>query len=263
MKNILITGASRGLGKHLAELLLSKGYYVYGTTRNPGHSPKKENFKLLYLDFCDKKSISDLVSYFIEANLSLDAIIHNAGVAYLDPIEVMAEEEYRQIFEVNCFGPIALTKGLIPILKKPKTSSLIYISSVVSMDVWPYLGAYAASKRAMEAIAFEWAMLLKHWNINVSIVQPNPLPTGMDIKRSKNANTSPYPELHNRCLEWESIEETIQMIYSILNAESPKFQYQTGVYSKEVADRLVRQEAYQQGLQTYRRLFDRYLTQRK
>lgn len=255
MKNVLITGAYRGLGRHLAEFLLSKGYYVYGTTRTPGHSPEKENFKLLYLDFCDKKSISDLASYFIEADLSLDAVIHNAGIAYLDPIEIMAEEEYRQIFEVNCFGPIALTKGLIPILKKPKTSSLIYISSVVSMDVWPYLGAYAASKRALEAIAFEWAVLLKHWNINVSIVQPNPLPTGIDIKRSKNAKGSPYPELLNRCLEWESIEETIQIIYSILNAESPKFQYQTGIYSKNTAETFLKSDAYEQSLLKYQEEF--------
>lgn len=255
MKKILITGAIRGLGKHLTDFLLSKGYFVYGTTRTPHKAEEKKNFKPLYLDFCDKTSVSHLIDYFKKLEGPLDAIIHNAGIAYLDPIEIMEEEEYRHIFEVNFFGPVALTTQLLPYLKKSTKPSLIFISSIVSVDCWPYLGAYAASKRAIESVAFEWAALLKPWNINVSVIQPNPLPTDMAIMRSKNAHKSHYPELKNRFLEWESIEETVKLVYEILEDVSPEFQYQTGKYSKQTASKFFKENAHQNSLEDYQKQF--------
>ncbi|MDN3507099.1 MAG: SDR family NAD(P)-dependent oxidoreductase [Simkaniaceae bacterium] len=249
MKNILITGAIRGLGKSLTELLLSKGYSVFGTTRNLKNTTEQKNLKLFYLDFCNKESISNIVDYFRKTGTPLHGIVHNAGIAYLDPVEILDEEEYRRTFEVNFFGPIALTKQLLPNLKKTQKSNLIFISSIVSIDCWPYLGAYAASKRAIEAVAFEWASLLKSWNVQVSIIQPNPLPTDMAIQRSKNVSKSHYPELGNRHLEWESIEETVELIYKILEDEAPRFQYQTGKYSKQTASKFLNEKAYQNSLE--------------
>lgn len=255
MKNILITGAVRGLGKYLTEFLSTKGYFIYGTTRNIEEKKEQKHLKLFYLDFCDKKSLLDITNYFKATGEPLDAIIHNAGVAYLDPIEIMDEDEYRHIFEVNFFGPITLTTQLLPNLKKSPKSNLIFISSIVSVDCWPYLGAYAASKRAIESVAFEWATLLYSWNINVSVIQPNPLPTDMAIMRSRNACKSHYPELKDRLLEWESIEETVELVYEILKDETPKFQYQTGKYSRQTASELLNQELYQNLLEKYQKKF--------
>ena len=251
MKKILITGAVHGLGKHLTNLLLSKGHFIYGTTRNLKEARQERNLKLFYLDYCDESSITDLINYFNVLGDPLDAIIHNAGIAYLDPIEIMAEEEYRHLFEVNFFGPVALTTKLLPILKKSKESHLIFISSIVSIDCWPHLGAYSASKRALESVAFEWATILKQWNILVSVVQPNPLPTNMKIMRSKNANKSPYPELKNRALKWEKIEETVELLNQILEDKAPKFQYQTGKHSRDTASKFLKEGAYQRSLEAY------------
>lgn len=255
MKKILITGAIRGLGKHLTKFFLSKGYFVYGTTRNLEEARAEKNVKLLYLDFCDRTSIFNFTDYFKKLDEPLDAIIHNAGIAYLDPIEIMDEEEYRHIFEVNFFGPVALTAQLLPYLKKSLHSSLIFISSIVSVDCWPYLGAYAASKRAIEAVAFEWAILLKPWNINVSVIQPNPLPTDMAIMRSKNAYKSHYPELKNRFLEWENIEEAVKLVYTILEDKAPKFQYQTGKHSRQTVSKFLKEDACQRSLEKYQNQF--------
>lgn len=255
MKTILITGAVRGLGRHLTNFLLSRGYFVYGTTRNLKEAKEEKNLKLFYLDFCDKTSISHLVDYFKKLGDPLDAVIHNAGIAYLDPIEIMEEEEYRHIFEVNFFGPVTLTTQLLPYLKKSTKSSLIFISSIASVDCWPYLGAYAASKRAIESVAFEWATILKPSNVNVSVIQPNPLPTDMAIMRSKNTYKSHYPELKNRFLEWESIEETVELVYEILEDKAPKFQYQTGKYSRQTVAKFFKENAYQNSLENYQNQF--------
>lgn len=255
MKKILITGAMGGLGKHLTQFFLSKGYFVYGTTRFPNNGQNEKNLKLFYLDYCDRTSISEVAGYFAQTGEALDAIIHNAGITYLDPIEILDENEYRDIFEVNFFGPISLTKKLLPNLKKSKKSSLLFISSIVSIDCWPYLGAYTASKRAIESAAFEWAVLLKSWNINVSVIQPNPLPTDMDIKRSKNSAYSHYPELKDRVLRWESVEDTLKLVNSILESETPKFQYQTGKFSKETASKFLNEDAYQNSVENYQNQF--------
>ena len=260
MKNILITGIARGLGKHLAEFFLSKGAIVYGTTRNVSIVKKRNNLHVFFLDLCNKKSIANLVNFFRKKRIPLDALIHNAGTAYLDPIEIMEEKEYREIFEVNFFGPVALTTGLLSNLRMSQKSNLLYISSIVSIDCWPYLGAYAASKRAMESIAFEWAVLLKNWNICVSVIQPNPLPTDMDIKRSKNSKKSCYPELENRLLQWEGIQETIELIDSILKDKAPQFQYQTGKYSRKTAKTFLKEKAYQNSLETNQIAFNKLMS---
>lgn len=253
MRNLLITGTGRGLGEKLKSYLLEKGYHIYGTSRKPEEIKEEENYKVFYLDLCNQNSINDLVDYFEKSGEYLDGIIHNAGIAYLDPIEVLDQHEYREIFEVNFFGPVDLTSKLLPFLKKAHKSNIIFISSIVSIDCWPYLGAYSASKRAIESVAFEWSILLKQWNIHVSIVQPNPLPTDMQIKRSKNARNSPYPELINRELQWESIDKTLELIYQILSAKNPKFQYQTGKFSRQTAAKFLNEEAIETSLEKHQK----------
>ena len=253
MKKILITGAARGLGAALRDFLLAKGYYVYGTTRDCQNVTTAKNLEFLSLDLTDKASIDSLSDYFNDK--SLDAIIHNSGIAYLDPADVLEDEERRHIFDVNFFGPVYLTQKLLPLMRKANKGTLIFISSIVSIDPWPYLGVYAASKAALETVAFEWAVLLKKWNIDVSIIQPNPLPTDMQICRSKNANKSPYPSLENRLLEWENIEDVCKIIYSILRDPSPKFSYQTGHYSKSTADNILKETAYQFLLEKHQNIF--------
>lgn len=257
MKHILITGAARGLGNSIGNFLAEKNYNVVGTTRNPQNACKSKDLTLQRLDFLDKNSIDTFIESILTSGSSIDALIHNAGVAYLDPADVLSEEESHHIFEVNFFGPLYLTKKLLPLMKKQEKSNLIFISSIVSIDHWPHLGMYAASKAALETIAFEWAVLLTKWNIHVSVVQPNPLPTDMQILRSKNAPTSPYADLTNRSLQWEDITNVCELIFQILNADAPLFQYQTGPHSKKTADHFLKKNIYQKSLEKYQNSFTR------
>ncbi len=248
MKKVLITGATRGLGKSLSNFLLEKGFYIYGTTRNLKLTQKRKQFELSYLDLSKPLSIDSYVDSLCQSSVLIDALIHNAGIAYLDPTDILGEDEVRYMFDVNFFGPVYLTKKLLPLLKKNGAGKLIFISSIVSIDPWPHLGAYSASKAALEAVAFEWAVLLKRWNISVSVIQPNPLPTDMSILRSKNAVNSPYRELTDRDLKWESIDDVCEVIFKILTHHAPQFMYQTGPHSKETADIFLKKNAKQKSL---------------
>lgn len=251
MKNILITGAARGLGKELKDTLIKEGYFIFGTTRTPKATCNSDNCQFFYLDLSAKRSIDQLVDYFIQSNITIDVLIHNAGVAYLDPIDVLSCDEIENIFKINFFGPIYLTKKLLPHLKKNSKTNIIFISSIVSTDHWPYLGTYAASKSALEAAAFEWAVLLRRWNIFISVIQPNPLQTDMQIMRSKNAMHSPYPELTNRTLKWEKIQDACNVVLNIINESSPKFQYQTGPESEKTVNAFLKKDVYEKSLKKY------------
>ena len=256
MKTILITGVNRGLGRSLKSFFLKNGFSVIGTTRNVRSVFHHKNLKVFYLDLTSHKSIDDLIDFFLATKTLIDVVIHNAGVAYLAPADILEEQECRNIFDVNFFGPIYLTKKLLTLLKKKSHSNLIFISSIVSVDHWPYLGVYAASKSALETVAFEWAVLLKKWNIYVSIIQPNPLPTNMQILQSKNFKCSPYPRLKNRKLMWEKKSDVCKLILKILNKKTPKFQYQTGQYSTATVQRFLKKNIYQKTLIRYQKQFN-------
>lgn len=251
MKKILITGVARGLGKHLANFFVEKGCQVFGTSRSFPTDAQSKNVEILPLDLTFPKSIDQLARQIQHKTSYLDVIVHNAGVAYLDPADVIEEEEARYIFDVNFFGPIHLTKKLLPLLKAAPQSNLIFISSIVSIDHWPYLGVYSASKAAIESVAFEWGVLLKHWNIYTSVVRSNPIPTDMQILRSKNTQNSTYPPLGKRKLDWESIDGVCATIFEIINSSSPSFAYETGEYSKKTADHFINKTAYEEALRNY------------
>lgn len=251
MKNILITGVSRGLGKSLVDFLSKEGHFIYGTTRNLQDVKNTDKLKLFYLDLRDQNSIDQLCYYFTESNKTIDVLIHNSGVAYFDPADVLDDTECRHIFDVNFFGPIYLTKKILPLMRRANKGNLIFISSIVSVDHWPYLGVYAASKAAIESVAFEWAILLKQWSIHVSIVRPNPLPTDMLILRSKNTNNSPYSGMNELIFNWEDIDNVCSIISKILNNPSPHFAYQTGPFSEQTARNFLNLEAYQTALEKY------------
>jgi hypothetical protein len=253
MKKILITGISRGLGKILAEFFEQQGCMVYGTVRNLKKFHNTERVRYFYLDLQKKQSINKAMDLIYEDAGTIDAVIHNAGIAYLDPADVMSDRERRHVFDVNFFGPLCLTEAILPHLRTAKQGKLIFISSVVSVDHWPSLGVYSASKAALECVAFEWAVLLKQWNIDVSIIRANPLPTDMQIMRSMNANASPYDKSFCNELLWEKTQDVCDLVLEIINCSSPKFEYVTGEFSKKSIDAVLKKDAYQKLIDKYRK----------
>ena len=252
MKKILITGVSRGLGKILAEYFSKQGHTVYGTVRNLKGCSDSHNIKYICLDLENNDSINKAVEQVFKMTDTLDAVIHNAGIAYLDPADVMTDYERRHLFNVNFFGPINLTEKILPYLRMFGKGKLVFISSIASVDHWPSLGVYSASKAAFECVAFEWAVLLKKWNIDVSIIRANPLPTDMQILKSVNTTASPYGSAFCNELIWEKTEDVCVLILKILNSSSPKFEYTTGKSSQETIDSILIKDAYQKLLENYR-----------
>lgn len=250
--NIVITGVARGLGKILTEFLSQRNCQIFGTVRNLTNLEDTDNVKFFYMDLQDKASIAKAAEQILERACRIDAIIHNAGIAYLDPCDVIDDKERRDLFDVNFFGPIFLTEKLLPSFRTEKKGKIIFISSIASVDTWPGLGIYSASKAALERVAFEWAVLLKTWNIDVCVIRPNPLPTNMQILRSSRASSSPYGMYFCGELLWEKTEYVCELILKILRSSSIRFEYTTGDFSKKVVNSIIKKEALQTLIKKYR-----------
>jgi len=151
MKNIIITGASEGLGAEIAKVL-SKENNVIIVSRNI------EKMKLLKQEFgcdyfkCDitnEKTVESIFNKIIDKYKTIDCLINNAGVWLQGNIEDNSYEEIKRTIDVNVFGTIACTKAVIPIMKKQHNGQIIVISSQSGVVIEEFCPVYCASKHAL------------------------------------------------------------------------------------------------------------------
>jgi len=224
---ILITGASRGLGKKISEnLSKSKKFIVYSGVRNTKEAVT--NTIPIKLDYYDPSTLNDCVNTIISEQGKIDIIIHNAGIAYYSPVDSLTLEEVKNLFEVNFFGPFRLTQLFLPFMRKQNYGKIIFISSIRTVDNFPYMGMYSASKAAMEAIAYDWAITLSKWNILVSIIQPGPMNTNIELKEGSyfQKNQNPYLPYFNTSVICYPVEKIAKLIINNLKLKNPKFKLQ-------------------------------------
>ncbi len=180
MPNVLVTGASRGIGKGIVEHLAARGWDVVAGVRSQQDADAvtkldPQRVSSVILDVTSADDISALEESLPE---QLDAIVNNAGVAVGGAMETLSTDEWRKQLEINVIGALAVTKAALPRLRKSR-GRVVFISSVNGRLSMPLLGAYAASKFALEAAADALRMELKPWKIRVVIVEPAQTDTDM------------------------------------------------------------------------------------
>ena len=152
MKNVVITGTSRGIGFELAKLFADKGHNVLAISRNtaPLKTVNHQNITLLSVDLsinADVKKVSD----FIKNNWkTVDILINNAGKLISKPFTELTSDDFLEVYKVNVFGVAELTKNLIPFLQKE--SHVVTISSMGGVQgsmKFPGLAAYSSAKGAV------------------------------------------------------------------------------------------------------------------
>ena len=150
MKNWLITGVSRGLGKALAEAALARGDTVIGTVRegDPLIAKGAGVFHRLSLDMRDPKAIEAAASRTFELVNRLDVVVNNAGHGLLGPIESVSDADMTSLFETNVFGPVRLIRAVLPRLRAQRSGHIINVTSIAGRAPNPGSGVYAATKSA-------------------------------------------------------------------------------------------------------------------
>lgn len=183
MPNVLITGASRGIGRAAALRMADVGWDVYAGVRSPAdaqtlRATSADRITPLTLDVTNAADIAALADALPDR---LDAVVNNAGVAVGGALEALAPDDLRRQLEVNVIGQVAVTQAVLALLRR-SSGRVVFVSSISGMLSSPMLGAYSTSKFAIEAIADALRVELRPWHIPVVLIQPGQVDT--DIWRS-------------------------------------------------------------------------------
>jgi NAD(P)-dependent dehydrogenase (short-subunit alcohol dehydrogenase family) len=174
----LITGASRGFGRALAEAVLAAGDRLVATARRPEQltdlvSRYGDQVRAVPLDVTDTAAARDAVQAAVDAFGRLDVVVNNAGYANSAPIEEMTEDDFRAQFEANFFGVVNVTRAALPTLRGQRSGTFLQFSSLGGrVGGTPGMGAYQSAKFAVEGFSEVLAGEVAPFGIRVVIVEP-------------------------------------------------------------------------------------------
>ncbi|AZS49899.1 SDR family NAD(P)-dependent oxidoreductase [Entomomonas moraniae] len=203
-RNWLITGCSSGLGYALAKYLITSGEQVFATARNAKDLNKlvegHDNAYALTLDVTCTADIEGAIE-FVNQHGGVDVLVNNAGYGYIAAIEEADEKDYRQLFETNLFGLIALTRKVLPSMRKKGSGHIINISSIGGMIGNPGSGFYAATKFAVIGFSESLSKEVESLGIKVTAVLPGPFRTdwaGRSLQAAKHPIEAYKETVHDR-----------------------------------------------------------------
>ena len=241
MKKYVITGATSGIGEALTKYY-SKDNIVFAGYRNESYLNNLKNISdniiPFYVDYSKPETIIESVNEIKNKTEHIDTLINVAGCVVAGALENISTSELRRQFDVNVFGAVELSQGLIPLLENGK---IINISSMASFGIFPFISPYCASKRALD-ILFNSFSLENKRNIKVISIKPGVIATPLWSKSIKEnsetikkcvdyKNETNY--LKNNAMKNEkyglSTEAAVNKIIKIDNLKNPKPSYCIGL----------------------------------
>tara|TARA_B100001989_G_C24535017_1_gene463822 strand:+ start:978 stop:1823 length:846 start_codon:yes stop_codon:yes gene_type:complete len=202
-RTVLVTGTSSGIGRGLCQALIKRGYKVFGTVRNRKDATelKKEfgeNLDALLVDVTDEKQVikaKERVQNYLSGK-PLKALINNAGIATLGPVEFLPTSDFKKQIDTKILGTFLCTKIFLPLLGTDNNlignpGRIVNISSILGGKIGsPFMSGYCASKHAVEAFSESLRRELKPYRIKVIIVAPGSVSTPIwkEVKKQKDQN---------------------------------------------------------------------------
>lgn len=219
MQTILITGCSSGFGLEIARHFLDRDWQVIATMRTPREDvlPRSEHLRVLALDVTDPESIRQAV----EAAGPIDVLVNNAGIGGGGaPFELMPMTTARDVFETNLFGTMALTQAVVPQFRQRKAGVVVNVTSSVTLKALPLIGAYTASKAAVNAFTESMALELEPFGVRVRLVLPGRSP---ETRFGDNARS------HMHGMDHEAYAELVKNVLAQMRDTSGPVTYSTDV----------------------------------
>jgi short-subunit dehydrogenase len=236
-KTALVTGASSGLGREIAQLLAARGVRVFGTARNPKSASPIPGVEMIAMDVTDDASVTDAVQSIMQKAGPIQMLVNNAGYALSGSAEETSLTEARQQFETNFFGVLRVTSAVLPEMRQAGFGRIANISSVVGFLPSPFMPIYAASKHAVEGYTESLDHEVRSFGIRALLIEPSF--TKSNIAHSgqeTEARLSAYAK--HRALSSQSVHKGIEngdepllvaeAVFAALTAKSPRLRYPVG-----------------------------------
>jgi len=232
MKRVLVTGASKGIGKEIARRLLLEGYDVYGTSRNPETIVEKiPGVEYIQLELSDRSSI---LSCF-ELVGHVDILINNAGQSQIGSVEEISIDKFEELYSINLFGMVYLTKLFLPGMRLKRNGAIINIGSLGGRFALPYFSSYSSSKYAVQGYTQSLRYEMIPFGIKVVLIEPNDIKTSISPEFF-SVSDSEYQGLANkvRSTLWEAMDKAdspevvAKRICYVLKKKKPNPTYAVG-----------------------------------
>jgi NAD(P)-dependent dehydrogenase (short-subunit alcohol dehydrogenase family) len=241
-KAVLITGASSGLGRAMAEMLAANGYFVYAGARKDKDLEELsaiKNIQGVRLDVNKQDQIDAAVKTISDAGRGLYGLVNNAGVVVIQPLIEIEEQDFDFQMNVNVYGPYRVTRAFAPLIieSQGRVSIIGSISGTLSSATW---GPYSMTKFAMEAYADALADELKEFGVHVSLIEPGAYRSNIGksaldrmAAKDQSAENSQFEEAMGQSINWLSLFENdagdplevAQTVMKALFDDDPKPRY--------------------------------------
>jgi NAD(P)-dependent dehydrogenase (short-subunit alcohol dehydrogenase family) len=246
-KTILITGATSGIGRHAALHLTGSGHHVIATGRNEAKLAELAgeaagtHLTIVRLDVTDQDSIAAAREQVdrITGGSGVDVLINNAGFGVTGPLAEIDDGDLRRQFDTNVFGLMAVTRAFLPQMQQRRSGRILNVSSVGGRMSFPFMGAYTATKHALEAMSDALRYELSPFGIDVVLIEPGVINTGFGDRAMETIGKygrrpdSPYAPVYARADELQKLTESIgvdpivisRVIDRAIRARRPRARY--------------------------------------
>ncbi|MER7402210.1 oxidoreductase [Streptomyces sp. NPDC000070] len=180
----LITGASSGFGRAIAEAALAEGDVVVGAARRPEAlddlvAAHPDQVEALRLDVADTGAAEAAVRDVVARHGRIDVLVNNAGRTHVGAFEENTDAELRELFDVHVFGPAALVRAVLPHMREQRSGAIVQMSSVGGQGSFAGFSAYSGTKFALEGMSEALADEVQEFGIKVLIVEPGAFRTAL------------------------------------------------------------------------------------
>lgn len=243
---VLITGATRGIGREAALQVARRGHTVVATGRDVERLESLQQeadaaglaIETSRLDVRDAAACEAWTSGAIERHGRIDALVNNAGYGLWGPWEHVSDDEVRTVFEANFFGPMRLARLVIPGMREQGFGTIIHVGSMAGQASSPAGGAYAATKFAMNTMSRSMRLEVGRFGIRVVLLEPGIFKTdfvpSQIMAEAMDRETTPYEPLRREeplpggLIPWPGPDRVARRIRQVIEARHPRARYTVG-----------------------------------
>ena len=245
---IFITGASTGIGRATAETFAERGWNVVATMRDVGAAGDlgaRDRVLVTRLDVVDPDSIDAAVAAAVERFDGIDVLVNNAGYAGFGPLEATPLDAIRRQFDTNVIGLLAVTKAVVPLMRRRRTGTIVNISSPAGKIGFPLGTLYCGSKHAVEGLSEAMSYELGLAGITVKIIEPGAIRTDFatrSLQLSVDDEMAEYAPLVDATrASFETIDDTAsppelvaEVIHTAVTDGTDQLRYTAGADAAEM-----------------------------